>query len=172
MSGPKAGGNIGSYVLKALENRGLNLTVLTRPTSTSVFASGIKVIRKEYSDTLLYEAFLGQDVVISLLGGTAILDQTKLIDASVKAGVKRFIPSEFGSNSMNKTMQDLAFFYKQKTAVIDHLKLAASSNPSFSWTGIATGPLIDMVGTSLARPHYPCKCEAMVTHNAGAANKT
>jgi len=105
----------------------------------------VKVVKKDYNDPTFLEAFQGQEVVISFITVTALLDQLKFIDAAVKAGVKRFIPSEFGSNTLNATVQELVFFYKQKKIILDHLEQTAKENPSFSWTGLATGPVFDWV---------------------------
>lgn len=138
-----AGGNLGPHVLKAFDGAGFNLTVLSRPTSTNTFESSVKVIKKDYSDPSLYEAFEGQDAVVSLVGPAAMNDQPKLIEAAVKAGVKRFIPSEFGSDTNNLKVQELISFYKLKLAIIDQLKKAAAENPNFSWTGLCTGPFFD-----------------------------
>jgi len=138
-----AGGNIGGPVFKYFAKSEFDITVLSRPTSTKTFDSNVKVIKRDYSDPSLHEAFEGQDAVVCLVGGTGILDQIKLIDASVKAGVKRFIPSEFGSNTLNPKTQEVIFFYKQKLAILDHLKAVSAKTPSFSWTGICTGPIFD-----------------------------
>ena len=60
------------------------------------------MIRANYdSAKSLKAAFQGQDAVISLVGGTALGDQNKLIDAAIAAGVKRFLPSEYGSDTTN-----------------------------------------------------------------------
>ena len=109
------------------------------------FAPNVKYVKKQYDDPSLHEDFEGQDVVVSFVSVTALLEQLKLIDIAVKAGVRRFIPSELGSNTLNLQAQELVFFYKQKRIVLEHLKAAARENPSFSWTGLATGPVFDWV---------------------------
>lgn len=45
----------------------------------------------------LEAAFRGQDAIVSTVGMEAIPGQKLVIDAAVKAGVKRFIPSDFGA---------------------------------------------------------------------------
>lgn len=45
----------------------------------------------------LTSAFRGQDVVVSTMNIRGLLNQKTIIDASIKAGVKRYIPSDFGS---------------------------------------------------------------------------
>ncbi|KAK5216064.1 hypothetical protein LTR72_010940 [Exophiala xenobiotica] len=143
-----AGGNIGGPIFRSLENAGFDLTVLSRPNSTNKFGPNVKVVKKEYDDPSLHEVFEGQDAVVSFVSVTALLDQLKLIDIAVKAGVKRFIPSELGSNTLNPKAQELVLFYKQKRTVLNHLEAAAKQNPSFSWTGLATGPVFDWISTS------------------------
>jgi len=138
-----AGGNIGGPIFKSIENAGFELTVLSRPASTNTFSPNVRVVKKEYSDPSLHEAFEGQDVVVSFVTVMALLEQLKFIDIAAQAGVKRFIPSELGSNTLNPTAQELVFFYKQKQTILDHLEATAKKTPSFSWTGLATGPVFD-----------------------------
>jgi len=42
------------------------------------------------------ELLKGVDAVVSAYGGEGMREQYKLLEAAKKAGVKRFIPSEFG----------------------------------------------------------------------------
>lgn len=121
------------------------MSVLSRASSTATFGDDVKVFKFEYSDPNLVEAFEGQEVVVSVVTGAAILDQIRFIDLAAKAGVKRFIPSEFGSNTLNEKAQDLVFFYKQKYSVIEHARVVSEKSPDFTWTGIATGPIFDWV---------------------------
>jgi len=159
-------GSIGSVILKTLLESNLTVTVLSRPDSKSTFPAGVNVIKKAYDDPTLGEAFAGQDGVISAVGGAALLDQTKLIDAAVKAGVKRFLPSEFGTNTLDEKVQELVFLYKQKISVIEHLKKAAASNPGFSWTGLATGPFLDW-GITSGFLGYDIKSESATIYDSG-----
>jgi len=92
----------------------------------------VKVIKKEYSDPTLYESFAGHDEIISTVGGAAIPDQTNLIDAAVKAGGRRFIISEWGSDTLKPVLQKGVFFYTQKKAVLNHLDTVVKENPGFS----------------------------------------
>lgn len=60
--------------------------------------TGVKVIDVDYNSIdSLEAAFHGQDVVVSTVGAEGILGQKVIIDAAIKAGVKRFIPSDFGA---------------------------------------------------------------------------
>ena len=73
-----------------------------------------------------------------------------IVDAAVTAGVKRFIPSEFGSNTLNKKVVELfGATMEAKVKVLNHLKEQESTG--LTWTGIATGPFFDWV-IELPRP--------------------
>ena len=101
----------------------------------------MKVVKADYdSPDSLKEAFKGQDAVISLVGGTALGDQNKLIDAAIAAGVKRFIPSEFGSNTADARTRAIVPVFEAKFSTVNYLK---SKEKEISWTAIATGPFLD-----------------------------
>ncbi|ROW07568.1 hypothetical protein VPNG_06842 [Cytospora leucostoma] len=50
----------------------------------------------------LEQAFAGQDAVVMATNFQLYGQEVKFIDAAIDSGVKRFIPSEFGSNTNNK----------------------------------------------------------------------
>lgn len=58
------------------------------------------------------------------------------------AGVKRFIPAEYGVNTIHKTVLPLfSGAMDVKMNVLEHLK--KQEGKGLSWTGIATGPFFD-----------------------------
>ena len=67
--------------------------------------------------------------------------QLILIQAAVNAHVKRFIPSEFGSNTLNEKNAALPI-YKDKIAIQNVLKKEAASD-HLSFTIICAGPFLD-----------------------------
>lgn len=118
-----------------------NTTALTREGSTSTFPAGVKVIRANYdSADALKDAFKGQDVAISLVGGTGFGEQNKLIDAAIAAGVKRFVPSEFGSDTADARVRELVPILEGKFATVNYLK---SKESVISWTAVANGPFFE-----------------------------
>lgn len=133
---------MGPSILAAfLKDSPFNVTVLSRPGSKATFPSGAKVVKADYeSVSSLKDAFQGQDAVISLVAGVAIGDQNKLIDASIAAGVKRFFPSEFGSNVPDKRTRDIVPVFEGKHATVNYLK---SKESVISWTSVITGPFFD-----------------------------
>lgn len=57
--------------------------------------------------------------------------------------VKRFLPSEFSSNTLSDTVQELVPVFQSKKEVLDYLK--SKEIEGMSWTGIASGLLFDWV---------------------------
>jgi hypothetical protein len=108
-----------------------------------VFPEGIAVQKSDFSDADLEAVFKGKDAVISALGATGFSEQQKLVDAAIRAGVKRFIPSEFSANSQNDAVIQLLPLFGQKKGLIDYLK--SKEADGLTWTGIATSGLLDWV---------------------------
>lgn len=120
------------------------MTAIVRTGSTIKFTLPDKVNRVavDYSKPgTLVEALKGQDAVISALN-TGFLDhQRALLDASVTAGVQRFIPSEFGSDTMNSNAAPLPVF-AHKIEAQQHIKQLAARG-EMSYTIVINGPFLD-----------------------------
>src|SRR4051794_13634063 len=83
----------------------------------------------------------GQDMVISMVGGIAAGDQQVFIDAALAAGVKRFLPSEFGPYSRNPEFAALnPVVLPAKAGTVDYLR---SKQPLISWSSLVTGAFFD-----------------------------
>ncbi|KAF9783635.1 hypothetical protein IL306_008762 [Fusarium sp. DS 682] len=136
-------GNLGPYLIKALIKAGFNVSVLSRASSNVTDSTflGASIVKSDYTFPSLVEVFTGQDAVISTLATSNIAEQKIVIDAVAAAKVKRFIPSEFGSDTSLEGLENMAPFLKQKQGVMDYVK---SKEPEgLSWTAIFTGPWID-----------------------------
>lgn len=96
------------------------------------------------STSSLTDAFKSQkiDAVVSAVGNDGIPGQNVLIDAAVAAGVKRFLPSEFGSDLSNPRTKAIPVF-GFKVATASHLEAAAAKNPSFTYTYVRNGAFLD-----------------------------
>ncbi|KKO99271.1 hypothetical protein THAR02_08621 [Trichoderma harzianum] len=137
-----ASGSIGRIILEGLiAAGGFTITVLSRRDSSATFPPDISVYKSDFSDGDLQFAFKGQDVVISALGATGFGEQKKLVDAAIRAGVKRFLPSEFSSSSQDSAVLQLLPLFSQKSEMIEYLRTKQSAG--FSWTGVATSLLFD-----------------------------
>jgi hypothetical protein len=122
-----------------LSDSSFNVSILTREESTSTFPKGIKILKADYSSvSSLTTALKGQDAVISAIPSMDV--QYLLIDASIAAGVKRFIPSEFGSNTANPELVKVVPIFGGKANVAEYLK---KKENVISWTNVITGPFFD-----------------------------
>jgi uncharacterized protein YbjT (DUF2867 family) len=137
-----AGGNLGPTILSTfLKESSFNTTVLSREGSETVFPEGVKVLRANYDSVdSLTKAFKGQDVVVSLIAGAVLGDQNKLIDAAIAAGVQRFLPSEFGSDTADQRVIAAVPISAAKAGTVAYLK---SKESQLTWTSIVTGPFFD-----------------------------
>ncbi|MCJ1475488.1 hypothetical protein MMC13_004151 [Lambiella insularis] len=142
-----AGGNLGAPILSALDsNKHFTVSVLARQASKSTFPSHVKVhsVGNDYPEAELLEAFKGQDAVVSAITsyGPGVSQQKKLIDAAVKAGVKRFVPSEFGSNTLDKNARALLpQLFGAKLEIVEYLR--GKEKEGLTWSAFVTGPFFD-----------------------------
>jgi nucleoside-diphosphate-sugar epimerase len=142
-----ATGSIGSVLLKGLTSEPqFTVTVLARESSKSITSLPSKVKLVKIADSYPYEdlvaAFKGQDAVVMALSGGQISEQFRFIDAAVEAGVKRYVPSEYGLNNMDPRAQGLNAVFNTKGKIRRYLMDKAEST-SLTWTAIANGMWID-----------------------------
>lgn len=143
-----AGGDLGPSILSAFDDDPhFTVSILARNSSQSTFPSHLKVYRvgEDYPEAELLEAFKGQDAVVSTIATSSAGLQKRLIDAAVKTGVKRFVPSEFGSDTRNKkAMAILPQYFKGKAETVEYLRKKQEENDGFAWTAFVTGPFFDL----------------------------
>jgi len=139
----QATGSLGSVVLKELIKSGLfDITVLTRQSSNHTFLPNVKVLKVDYNSIdSLATALAGQDALVSTVASTAVASQKILIDAAVRSGVKRIIPSEFGCDLHNPKTRLLPV-YAAKVEIEEYLTSLAEKGLT-SYTLVYTGPLLD-----------------------------
>lgn len=146
----QASGDLGSTVIKSLlANGNFTVSVLIREASTCTFPADVKVVKTDYSPASLLAALQGQDAVVSTVGAAGVTSQIALIDAAEQAGVKRFIPSEFGHNFESEAAAIDSVVLMPKREVLVYLKEKAAQHPDFTYTPIATGPFLDWVSFSV-----------------------
>ncbi|KAL8760705.1 MAG: hypothetical protein Q9184_003128 [Pyrenodesmia sp. 2 TL-2023] len=137
-----ATGNLGPAILDQLLKADFEVTVLTRTGSNHSLPANVHVAHVDYESLdSLAQAIQGQDAVVSTLGSAAFALQLRLLKAAAKAHVKRFIPSEFGSNTLNEKTAALPVF-ADKVKVQAALKEEASSS-GLTYTLICNGPFLD-----------------------------
>ncbi|EFX01462.1 hypothetical protein CMQ_6404 [Grosmannia clavigera kw1407] len=139
-----ATGNVGPAVVEQLIKAGFSVTILSRPEAKHTFPTAAKVQLVDY-DSLdsLAAALQGQDAVVSTLGAAGSFKQMTLVDAAIKAGVQRFIPSEFGCNTGNPKVAGLPILGSKVEFRTALQKKIAETGGKLSYTGIINGPFFD-----------------------------
>ena len=140
----QASGSLGTPVLNALVKSGkFNITVLKRPTSSASYPESVTVREADLSSVeSVTAAFHGQDAVVSTLGTAGLPGQNILVEAAVAANVKRFLPSDFGSDLANPKTAALPVF-KFKIATHKALREAAAAKPDFTYTLVVNNAFLD-----------------------------
>lgn len=133
-----ATGDLGSKVCIELKRRGAVVRAIVRPESKSANISrlrdmGVEIIQTELSDISgLVAACEGASCVVSALAGlhdVIVTAQSHLLQAAIKAGVPRFIPSDFCTDYTKLQPGDNRNFDLRKTfqSIIDQSDIRATS---------------------------------------------
>ncbi|KAI8936671.1 hypothetical protein NX059_007068 [Plenodomus lindquistii] len=77
-----------------------------------------------------------------MFGGDAEI-QLRIIEAATAVGVQRFMPHEFGQDTLNKEVQRRIVKYAGRFKVIKHLQNQYKEGPILEWVGLATGYTLD-----------------------------
>ncbi|SPN96511.1 uncharacterized protein DNG_00039 [Cephalotrichum gorgonifer] len=138
-----ASGNLGSAVQDYFLAQGdspLKISVLTRHDSNARFSTAVQVIRTDYSPASLEQSLRGQDVVFMFLPPESTVPHERVIDAAVRAGVKRFFPSEYGVRSYHPDFAEGVPITKKKRSIVKYLE---RTQDAMSWTGLICNPWVD-----------------------------
>lgn len=129
--------------MSRLDCPGSPVSVLSRNESFSEFPSHIKVHRidSSYPEDELLPTLKGQDAVVLLLPPKDVHNHKSIIDASIKAGVKRIIPAEFGMDIKNQKVIDQVPGFKAKQEVTKYLQ--SKEGTGLSWTAVVNGAFFD-----------------------------
>ncbi|KAL1645812.1 hypothetical protein SLS58_003696 [Diplodia intermedia] len=142
-----AGGNIGKHIVpKLLSDGSFQITALTRGNYQAPDAR-IRVAAVDYeSRASLAAALQGQDAVLSLVpGGQAKWGPQKLlIDASIDAGVRLFVPSEFVSNILAPQYAVFPTSFVGDKVALRHYLAEQAAAGRICWTALNGGPFFDM----------------------------
>ncbi|KAK3316791.1 hypothetical protein B0H66DRAFT_305784 [Apodospora peruviana] len=142
----KASGNLGPAILNGLRTAQppfKSITVLTRTGSntTTTYPSDITIKQVDYSSPeSLISALTGINALISAVPARSAPAQKLIIDAAVAAGVKSFVPSEFGLDSTNAALnKDFAGLWTSKVEIqtyLAELKSAGKIDYALIFTGL------------------------------------
>ncbi|KAL6719670.1 hypothetical protein ACLMJK_001591 [Lecanora helva] len=146
-----ANGKLGPAILHAVLSAGtFNVTVLSRSSSKSRYPDSVHDLRTsdDPSTEELKRVLQGQDALVVVFAGSNKDLQIRYANAAAQAGVKRFIPADFGScDSSSPRALELVPLYRTKTKVRQHLQQLAS-NSQLSWTSLVNGHFFDYGLTS------------------------
>jgi len=142
-----ATGNLGPAILAALLDAGYEVTILSRERSTSTDSlpshRNQKIAKVNFEDVNSITAALeGIEGVVSNVASHALLSQKKIIDAAITTGVKRFLPSDFGSDLSIEANKSVPF-NTPKVEIHEYLEEKSANHPDFSYTFVYTGPFFD-----------------------------
>jgi hypothetical protein len=91
----------------------------------------------------LSEVLYGHKIVIASFPiSTPVRSQDALIDASVAAGVSRFFPSKFGTDTENQRSGELSVF-ANKVQALDYVRAKVATNPDFRYIALCPGVFLD-----------------------------
>lgn len=165
-----ATGNLGPHLAKAMVAQGMDVFALVRPQTMGnaekvgpLKKMGVQLIPGDMNDPAsLDRACEGMDAVVSALGGGQLMQQTDLLNAAVKAGVKRFIPSEFGVDP-HASGPGVCDLFDAKAAIQQKVK-----ESGIDYTMIYTNGFMEFWGSGLGQMgNNPSSGEVMVYGSGG-----
>ena len=141
-----ANGTLGPSILSALLSAGIfTVTVLSRQSSKSTYPPSVHVahLPDDLPSESLLQVLRGQDALVVTFAGSESDLQIRLADAAAQAGVKRFIPADFGSCDSSSPMAlELVPLYPAKKKVREYLQQLAGRS-GLSWTSLVCGHFFD-----------------------------
>ncbi|KAI1179602.1 NAD(P)-binding protein [Nemania sp. FL0916] len=160
-----ATGNVGPAILEHLLKAGFKVTVLTRQGTTHTFPESVTVKQVDYDSVdSLTSALEGQDALVSTLGFVALSKQQNILEAAIKAHVKRFLPSEFGCDTEHPKNAKLPVFADK--VVFQKAIAKEAANGRISYTYIVTGPFFDW-GLTVGRLFLDPKEKKITLYDGG-----
>lgn len=134
-----AGGSIGSVILEALlQEPSFSVSVLQRASSKGKISQSVNLITvpDSYPEQELEAAFKGQDAVINCITSLDVSEQYRFIDAAIKTGVRRYVPSEYGLDNLQPEAQALNMVFHDKGEVQAYLR---SKTDAIEWMSVSCG---------------------------------
>ncbi|KAI1371745.1 hypothetical protein F4677DRAFT_285036 [Hypoxylon crocopeplum] len=136
-----ASGSIGKVLINELQKEpGFTVTILQRATSKFQPPANVKLItiQDSYPTDSLVTAFKGQDAIINCMTTLSVAEQFRMVDAARAAGVRRYVPSEYGLKNARLDAQAPNTVFYDKGKVQEYLQAKAAEG-SIEWMSIACG---------------------------------
>ncbi|OLV18872.1 NmrA family NAD(P)-binding protein [Deinococcus marmoris] len=147
-----AAGDLGTRIARALVARGASVRALIRPNTsaadrTHLTALGLTLAEADPANVdALAAAMQGASCVISALNGlydVIVERQSVLLDAAVRAGVPRFIPSDYSEDFTKTTRGD------NRNLDLRREFMGRADRASIGVTTILNGAFMDMLGNEM-----------------------
>ena len=147
-----ASGDLGSKIARALVARGAQVRALVRPDMPAVARAGLQASGLHLAEADPYDRDAvaatceGAGCVVSALNGVRdvmIHRQTVLLEGAVKAGVGRFIPSDYSSDFTRTRPGDNRNFDLRREF------MAVADRAPIKVTSILNGAFMDMLGREM-----------------------
>lgn len=143
-------GDLGGRIVRALLAHDVRVRVLSRSPAAPTADGRVETVVARYDDPgALRAAVSGADVVVSALSGTraVIVDaQRALLEATIAAGVPRFVPSDYSADYRSVTPGTNRNFELRRefAAAVDAAPVRATSVLNGAFTDMLTGqaPLV------------------------------
>ncbi|KAI1764856.1 NmrA-like family protein [Hypoxylon sp. FL1150] len=141
MDNDDASDSIGTVLLDEFQKEpSFTLTILQRASSKFQPPRSIKLISIPGSHPTEEHvaAFEGQDVVVNCMTTLSVADQFRMVDAAIAAGVRRYVPSEYGLDNTKPEAQALNVVFHDKGKVQEYIRSKAADG-AIEWMSIACG---------------------------------
>ena len=114
------------------------VSVLQRASSKAKIHRTVHLITvtDSYPEEELKAAFKGQDVIINCITSLDVSEQYRFIDAAIEAGVRRYVPSEYGLDNLKPEAQALNMVFRDKGKVQEYLR---SKTDVIEWMSVSCG---------------------------------
>jgi hypothetical protein len=88
----------------------------------------------------LESAFRGNDAALLTFSFSGTVNQSKVVEAAAKAGVKWLLPNEFAGDGANDAMTDMVPVFQPKRETRREIEKLAESYEGLKWVGVVTNP--------------------------------
>ena len=101
----------------------------------------VRRVDDSYPEDELLEVFEGQDAVVCAIPIVCSAEQSRMINAASRAGVKRFVPSIWGNPAVGSLPEIAPAMSEHKNGMLGNLK--GKQATGMTWTSVVCGPFFD-----------------------------
>ena len=146
---------------------GLTVEHVVYRQATTTAIKGAAIRESDLSVTSLSRIFSASssDLIISTTSGGDYELQQRIIDCAIETGVQRFMPAEFGHDSLNEQLQRRLPPLKERARTVEYLR-QLSTQGRIEWVAVATGTNLDH-GITSGNLGFDLKWQSATLHGRG-----